>query len=770
MELQPNINEVLSGFDATRPIGQGGMASITLFENRLTGEQVAVKTLHSHVVHDRGTVDRFFHEVKASIRLDHRNIINVLGFGEWQDRPAMVMEYVDGGDLKHLMERVERLPVEVAVHVAYQLFKGLDYSHRLGIIHRDIKPSNLLVTQMGYIKITDFGISQVSDLTRLTQSGDVIGTPAYMSPEQASGKKLDERSDIFSAGVMLYELLTNKNPFLAENPSVTLLNIIRCNIAPIFEFNPTVPYKLEVTLDRLLARDPVDRVQSAAEAADLMTEVLQEIRPGGFGVDEFRQFFKDPGTYISQNNIADAIRHLEKGKDLLTQENERPEQAAVEFYRSLFLDPGNVEARQYLTSITEKFSGDRVMTPSEKLLEIEASVHADPNNIALLLQLVKRARSEGDFIKAVSYSKRLARLRPKDVYILGQIETLLPNDHITAVSSSRKRGQLTTSGSMGVTRTSEMTGTSRADALYDTLSERPAAGESRPRITPRPVAARPSTRMEKSALVLIVILVGAILVGVFLARWFTRASEQVQEEIPRVVEQWAAQLETKPDGEPLVERDAIKGKGREILMKAQNAYREGQRSLAVQCYRDFLAQYPDHPESEGVRIQLARLLVAEGDLQMALRILDEQIKVGKRPASTAFARLEKIRIYFNMSNLEEARWECIYLEPGFRTLASPDLQMEYLSIYASICRRNGAFRDALRLYETIIRNYSDKQKILEARMMKADIHIEEGNMLDAQRELWIVRDQSRPDTLLHKNAVEKLGGLGLGDSAPEPAF
>jgi len=284
-------------------------------------------------------------------------------------------------------------------------------------------------------------------------------------------------------------------------------------------------------------------------------------------------------------------------------------------------------------------------------------------------------------------------------------------------------------------------------------------------VVPRTVTARPSRRIDNTGIVLIVILCGAILGGLLLAKWFNRASEQVQDEIPKALEKLTAEMKPEEPGS-LVGQGEITGKGRELLMKAQDAYREGKRPVAIQYYKEFLSAFPEHPETEGVRIQLARLLVAEGDTQMALRVLDDQISSGRRASMIAYARLEKIRIHFNIGNKEEARWECIYLEPNYRKLASPELQMEYLSIYASICKNNGANRDALRLYDTIIKNYTDTRKILEARMLKADIYIEDGNMLDAQRELWVVRDQSRPDTLLHKNAVEKLGSLGLGDAPP----
>lgn len=763
MELQPNIDEVLSGFDPTRPVGQGGMASIYMYENRLTGEQVAVKTLHSHVVTDSSTVDRFFHEVQASIRLDHKNIVNILGYGQWNDRPSMVMEYIDGGDLKALIEKYECLPAEVAAHVAYQLFKGLDYSHRLGIIHRDIKPSNILISRDGYLKITDFGISQVSDLTRLTMSGDVLGTPAYMSPEQASGKKLDERSDVFSAGVLLYEMLSNTNPFLAENPSVTLLNIIRCNVSPVFEFNPTVPYKLEVALDRLLARDPMDRVQSAAEAAELMEDVIRDIRPDGFTVNDFSSFLRDPNEYINVVNAADSLRHLEKGKTLLTEEQDRPERAAVEFYRSLFLDPGNVEARQYLTSLTEKFSEDGVLKPSEKLLELETAARNDPNNIAILLQLVKRARSEGDFIKAVGYSKRLARLRPKDVYILGQIETLLPNDHATAVSTSRRQTQtqLSTKGAMA----SEVTHDSTINVPQDLQSAHRDPAQRPRRPVPRPSQVRRTGRKDNTVVFVLIALAVVILGAVFSAKWFNRASEQVQKEMPAALDNFLSEMNSEGKQYTEPRGDGLKPEERMLLQKAQNAHREGNRPDAIRFYQEFIGKFKTHPESDGVRIQLSRLLVASGDVPSAIRTLDDQLSFGKRPSMVAYARLEKIRIYQSIGNTEESRWECIYLEPNFRNLGSPDLQIEYLSIFANISRENGRYSDALRLYETIINNYSNRQKILEARMMKAEVLIEQGDNLGAQKELWKVRDQSRPDTLLHKNAVEKLATLGLGDSA-----
>ncbi|MGB3975983.1 MAG: protein kinase [bacterium] len=757
MEIPPNIEEILSGFDAARPVGQGGMASVVLYENRLTGEQLAVKMLHTHVLNDKSSIERFFHEVQASIRLDHKNIVNVLGYGTLMGAPAMVMEYVDGGDLKNLMQQTERLPVIVAAYIAFQLFKGLDYSHRLGIIHRDIKPSNILIDKSGKIKLTDFGISRVSDLTRLTVSGDVIGTPAYMSPEQAQGKKLDERSDIFSAGVLLYEMLTNSNPFLAESTSVTLLNIIRCNPAPIFELNPTVPYKMEVILDRLLARESQDRIQSAAECADLMLEIMQELQPEKqFSTEEFVVFLRDPEEFTRKSQVEESMKYLEKGKVLLSQEQASPEKAAVEFYRSLFMYPGNTDARQYLTSLTKSLPGGDG-GPSDKLLELEHLVQTDPNNVAMLLQVIKRSRAEGDFIKAITYSKRLARLRPKDVYILGQIETLLPEDHVTALMTSVGKKTSISSDTVSSPRVPAEKAATASQSTSLPASKVKRVGP----VSARPVRDKGPVGFNKMAL--LVLLTCAVFIGlaIFFGKQVKKTSDEVGKEISEIFSSFDHQF-SNTAGSGVQIGEEVSGREKELLYRARDAYRTGNRPEAIRYYEDYLREFPHKPEAIHMRIQLARLLKLEGDLDGSLRILDEQIQQGDR-VTVALTRLEKIRTLQETGHDEEARWECTYLEPNYKSLPNPDLQIEFLSVYAGLLKARGDLNDAVRLYDLIIRFYADKEKVLEARLLKADALISLGDELAAQRELWVVRDQSRPGSLMYSTAVEKLGSLAQGD-------
>ncbi|MBN1354813.1 protein kinase [bacterium] len=754
MSLRPNITEVLSGYMPARPIGQGGMASIYLYENRVTGETLAVKSLHPHTVGEKDSVTRFFHEVQASLRLDHKNIVKVLGYGDWHSKPTMVMEYVDGGDLKDLLGKIGALPSEIGIFIAYQIMKGLDYSHRLGIIHRDIKPSNILIDRSGTVKITDFGISRVSDLTRLTQSGDVLGTPAYMSPEQAEGGNLDERSDLFSTGVVLYEMLTNFNPFVAENPSITLLNIIRCSPKPLFDINPTIPYQLETIIDRLIIRNPDDRLQNAAETASALKNILDELVPDGFSQETFQEFLTDPEGYTAQRRVKNSLQFLERGKTLLHQDHNNPEAAIVEFYKSLFLDPGQIEARQYITSITEKFGFASDRKSSEKVLELETSLQKDPANVAVLLQLVKRCRADGDILKAVSFSKRLARLRPKDPYILGQINTLLPRDQATQIMNwQSERARPLTSRE-----------TTRID---ESVRER------RPAIKPgeKPVSTVRATKgIDPFILTISAVIITITIIALFVARQFRTASETVDREMPMLIDTIRGNLQDDQLAQKPPMDELFTGRAREIIHKAQDEFKSGNIQNAIDEYLVFLSEFPDHDQADSVRMQLARLHQGQGKSDLAEAMLDDQITKGRNDTLIAYARLRKIQLLNDLGKKEEARWECIHLEPDYQKITSPKDQISFLMIYANLCEHIGDVDHAISLYEKIITGYTDRTGILEARLLKADDLFRQGNMLEAQRELWIVRDQSRPESVIHRTALEKLSQLEASNQSIAEGF
>ncbi len=748
MNLKPNIDKVLSGYNALRAIGRGGMATIYLYENRLTGELLAVKSMHSQAIGDPESLNRFFHEVQASTRLDHRNIVKVIGYGELDGHPAMVMEYVDGGDLKNLMDRIGVLPIEIACYILIQIFKGLDYSHRLGIIHRDIKPSNILMDRSGTIKITDFGVSRVADLTRLTHTGDVLGTPAYMSPEQASGESVDERSDLFSTGVLLYEMLTNVNPFVSENPSVTLLNIIRCNPTPVFERNPTIPFKLEMVIERIFEREPANRISSAAECATALREVLREVHNGEFTQEMFQQFITSPDKYVESRRIEQSFAFCEKGKSIYRSEKDHPELAAIEFYRSLYLDPSNQEAKQFLTSITEKFTAAITPENAKKTLELEELLKASPTNVPVLLQLIKRCRADGNFIKAVFYSKRMAKLRPKDPYILSQIETLLPRDHPTGITIDTDNHATLIQHIEPIRRKTQLPG-DRAESM------KPASTPA-----PKPLPVKREFNTGWLILALFILIIG---VSIYVAQRFTAVSDKMVDTIPDILNEMKTRSSdsSETDRRSDSARSILNQRQRELLEKAQLYFKSGDKQKTLEHYLLFIDEFPDHPETINLRLQISNLYFADGNTEQAIKHLDAVISADQSASITAIARFRKVKMLIESGNGDDARWECRSLEPNVKQLPNVADQIQFLQIYANLCESSAQGDEALRIYDRIILEYTDRTKVAEIRLLKADLLIRQGNLLDAQRELWIVRDQSRQDTLIYKVAVEKLAKLGL---------
>src|SRR5215216_4937284 len=200
-------------YELQQKIGEGGMARVYQGRDMRLNRQVAVKVLHSHYATDAGFLQRFHHEAQAAANLRHPNIVDVYDVGQDGDIHYIVMEYVEGSDLKGAIARNVPLPIEQAVPIAEAVARALEAAHRIGLVHRDIKPQNIIVGPQGQVKITDFGIAKSSLSTALTETGVTFGTADYISPEQARGQPATPRSDIYSLGVTLYETLTGRLPF-----------------------------------------------------------------------------------------------------------------------------------------------------------------------------------------------------------------------------------------------------------------------------------------------------------------------------------------------------------------------------------------------------------------------------------------------------------------------------------------------------------------------------------------------------------------------------
>ncbi|TML96445.1 MAG: Stk1 family PASTA domain-containing Ser/Thr kinase, partial [Actinobacteria bacterium] len=264
------INTLFDGrYRIQRKLGTGGMANVYLAEDEVLGRRVAIKILNDRHAGDDQFVERFRREAKNAASLSHPNIVSIYDRGEAEGTYYIAMEYLDGRSLKELIVARGPAPIHLAVDYARQILAAIRFAHRNGIVHRDIKPHNVLVDGEGRLKVTDFGIARAG-ASQMTEAGSIIGTAQYLSPEQAKGAPVDQTSDLYSVGVVLYELLTGVVPFSGDTPVEIAMKHLSTVPAPPSAKRADVPRDLDLVVMRALAKDPSERYQSAEEMdADL---------------------------------------------------------------------------------------------------------------------------------------------------------------------------------------------------------------------------------------------------------------------------------------------------------------------------------------------------------------------------------------------------------------------------------------------------------------------------------------------------------------------
>jgi serine/threonine-protein kinase len=257
----------LGRYEVIKEIGKGAIGTVYLGRDPKINRKVAIKTLRYDEIDESQLAEikeRFFREAEAAGRLSHPNIVTIYDAGEDYDITYMAMEYLDGHDLARHCKKDNLLPVKVILNIIIRVAFALDYAHKHKVIHRDIKPANIMLTEKGHVKVTDFGIARLTSADS-TQTGVILGTPNYMSPEQVLGKKLDGRSDIFSLGAVFYEMLTGEKPFKSANIGNLMHNIASAKFQPITELRPDTPPCCEAVVRRMMTKSREKRFSSAGE-------------------------------------------------------------------------------------------------------------------------------------------------------------------------------------------------------------------------------------------------------------------------------------------------------------------------------------------------------------------------------------------------------------------------------------------------------------------------------------------------------------------------
>ncbi len=310
------IGTILDKYAVLQKVGEGGMATVYRGRHQTLDRDVAIKVLHPHLSSSQRNRKRFEREAKAIEHLRHENILEIFDYSGLDGTDCyIVTEFVEGRTLSDLLAERGRFPSEVAAMVGVGLCRALAYAHGQGVLHRDVKTDNAMLRVDGTLKLMDFGIARFLDETRVTMTGALVGSPAFMSPEQAREAPLDPRSDLFSVGTVLFTLVTGSLPFAGGNPSLILKNVIEGNRPSVSELAPALSPTLGDVIERLLATDPNDRPSSATEVVAELERSLSEVR-----LDQadppFRlvDWLQEPGPFDARLSAHLEASLLEEGK------------------------------------------------------------------------------------------------------------------------------------------------------------------------------------------------------------------------------------------------------------------------------------------------------------------------------------------------------------------------------------------------------------------------------------------------------------------------
>ena len=310
-------------YEIIKSIGEGGMANVYLAYDTILDRRVAIKVLRGDLSNDEKFVRRFQREALSASSLSHPNIVEMYDVGEDNGIYYIVMEYIEGKTLKQLIKKRGALTLSEAIDIMLQITDGISQAHDSYIIHRDLKPQNIMIKEDGTIKITDFGIAMALNSTQLTQTNSVMGSVHYLPPEQASGKGSTIRSDIYSMGILFYEILTGTLPFKGDNAVEIALKQMRDEIPSVRKKNPAIPQSVENVILKATAKNPKNRYSDAKEMhADLLT-VLNDDR-----INEAKLVFKYPEHEVDENTKTISTIKTKTDQKLKNEDNEDNEEVA----------------------------------------------------------------------------------------------------------------------------------------------------------------------------------------------------------------------------------------------------------------------------------------------------------------------------------------------------------------------------------------------------------------------------------------------------------
>jgi eukaryotic-like serine/threonine-protein kinase len=388
-------------------LGEGAMGVVYRARDPALNRVVALKMLSAELGAEEELHQRFQREAEAIGRLSHPHIVTVYDLGQAEGQLYMAMELLEGDDLRRLIDQQVAIPLADRVRLMLQILEGLAYAHSRDVVHRDVKPANILVTTRGRCKLLDFGLARVASQSNITRRGVILGTPDYMSPEQAMGRSVTHRSDQFAAGAVFYEFLCGRKPFRGKTLHAVLYQILSEDPEPLLGITPRLPTRLAAVVHGMMRKDPERRYPSLEDARRELLEIYQALRrtqgrsalpPAGPPLEDARPRVRDL--------LAAARAHLE---------GRRPASALTELGSALALDPGNEEAAELSwVTIRARHTARQASDPAReehlvRLLARTAPGHPEEEARRALLELALVAPDDVRVIEALG--ERAARRR-----------------------------------------------------------------------------------------------------------------------------------------------------------------------------------------------------------------------------------------------------------------------------------------------------------------------------------------------------------------------
>jgi eukaryotic-like serine/threonine-protein kinase len=394
-------------YEIVGKLGEGAMGVVHRARDTALGRVVALKMLSADLGEDDEIVKRFRREAEAIGRLSHPHIVTVYDLGESEGHAFLAMELLEGEDLRTLIDRAGEIPLPDRVRILAEISEGLGYAHTRQVVHRDVKPANIMVTTSGQVKLLDFGLARLTTHETITGRGVILGTPDYMSPEQAMGKPVDQRSDVFSAGAVFYELLTGQKPFSGRTLHSVLFQIISEEPDPILTLNPDVPARLALVAHRMLEKEPEKRYQSMDEVAAELWAIHGALRRS-----RSRSAMpprEDRLAAISEEAKSRAREHVARGRAHIAAG--RLTKGADEMGEALALDPECREAAEALWHCGKT-------RPPAKKPQAPTPSPAEAARVEALLAKVAPGTSEDELRRALAELALVAPDHPRLVDLL----------------------------------------------------------------------------------------------------------------------------------------------------------------------------------------------------------------------------------------------------------------------------------------------------------------------------------------------------------------